>query len=708
MFLQYNARELSQVRTKIIVYYPTWIVIMAASATVSSYHGVDEPAFPARKRLKTSELPLNSAQRSSIDGLLHTMKKKGEYDTLRKQVWSQFTEDEEKAAFTKSLHELAEAEIDRDPSLLSRDRGKAATLMQGAVDRSDIYKSVEKTLDELIAKNIDHILKAGREIRIAEVGKEVAAEEEKRGSKSDEQYAQEIAIKRHERIRARKQEEARKRREDEKEALRAEEAQKMKELERLRSQDERRREREAIRAKREAARRKIPEPTKDDLEREKENTVDKLNTQDQPTGSPITPAPPVDEKALEEAALALLLQEGREAAAKNVPKVDRERSESPVSKPHISPPKGPAAMRARDPTRPRLGFSGHQSSSMTPHPPAPSRSRSPFYAPSSRRERSRSTSRTRQHSHPMRDDDVRREVESDAQIALKAQIRAKHDVEMDAYDSRVEAEYHERRASTATERDPRDKEYRSRKYDHGDYDYKESRDSYRRKDERNRSPDKERSHYGDRSSYTRPPREEAPEHIDRYVPGGAVPRDRDRDRDRIKGRDRHGERDRYGEKDRYGERERYGDKDKHGDRDRYSEKDKHSDRDRYGNGDRYADRDKHRDRSSDSDHYRDKDIKDTDTRDQDTTERDSHRESGRDRGSYYDTDRQRQYYKKDDGGGGGRSDYRERDRGSDRPRDRDRARDGYRERDRRDERPYNRPIRTDEPPEHIDRYVPGK
>ena len=45
-----------------------------------------------RKRFKTSELPLNSSQRSAIDGLLHTIKKKGEYDALRKKVWSQYIE----------------------------------------------------------------------------------------------------------------------------------------------------------------------------------------------------------------------------------------------------------------------------------------------------------------------------------------------------------------------------------------------------------------------------------------------------------------------------------------------------------------------------------------------------------------------------------------------------------------------------------------
>ena len=46
-----------------------------------------ESAGPVRKKLKTSDLPLASATRAAIEGLAHTFKKKGGYDSLRKQVW---------------------------------------------------------------------------------------------------------------------------------------------------------------------------------------------------------------------------------------------------------------------------------------------------------------------------------------------------------------------------------------------------------------------------------------------------------------------------------------------------------------------------------------------------------------------------------------------------------------------------------------------
>ena len=45
-----------------------------------------------RKKIKLSDLPITPAQRSVIDGLVHTFKKKGEFDTLRKSVYAEFAQ----------------------------------------------------------------------------------------------------------------------------------------------------------------------------------------------------------------------------------------------------------------------------------------------------------------------------------------------------------------------------------------------------------------------------------------------------------------------------------------------------------------------------------------------------------------------------------------------------------------------------------------
>lgn len=287
--------------------------------------------------------------------------------------------------------------------------------MQGAVDRSDIYKSVELPLDALIERNLSHVLKVGRDIRKAEAGEDLATEEEKRGSKTDEEYAEEAATRRiarereRERVeeeirvkareaareqerqearqRARQQEEDRKRQEEELEKLRAEEFAKKLELEKLRAAEAKKREEEARKEQEIAAmekrkaiehevqqreaqlymRRKLVQEMeiekrelfqrrgKEILEKERCRNRDEESAgprleaaetgrpNDIPSRSqaielikdPPAPSvpPPVDEKALEEAALQLLLREGREMAAKSFSKPNFERNES-LDSPH--------------------------------------------------------------------------------------------------------------------------------------------------------------------------------------------------------------------------------------------------------------------------------------------------------------------------------------------------------------------------------------
>lgn len=49
----------------------------------------DGPVAP-RKKLRPSELPLSQAQRNDIDNLAHTFRKKGHYDSIRKDLLAQF------------------------------------------------------------------------------------------------------------------------------------------------------------------------------------------------------------------------------------------------------------------------------------------------------------------------------------------------------------------------------------------------------------------------------------------------------------------------------------------------------------------------------------------------------------------------------------------------------------------------------------------
>ncbi|KAL4899504.1 complex proteins associated with Set1p component shg1-domain-containing protein [Aspergillus multicolor] len=352
---------------------------------------IDVERFQQRKKYKTEELPLTAAQREAIEDLLHSFKKKGGFDHIRKKIWSEFHDGEGKAEFTRLLTEIAESEIEREPGLLSREQGKAATLIEGAVDRSDIYKTVEKTLDALAAKHLPAIFKAIQEVRRQEVGDEQAAREEIAGNRTDEEYAMIVKAKRDEREKIWREEERKRREAEEEEARRKEEEdRKQREIQRKKDDEDRARRRERDEQRRteqrvldeqrekerqeryDGRRREDRERYRDwgyrdrgrsrtrdrDADRDrdrfrdrdfryrdrgspshrsergpspqrKDSQTEKTPVSKEPTPPPPLPAP-VDEKALEEAALQLLLKEGEERAAKarQKPEFDFEEAEA--------------------------------------------------------------------------------------------------------------------------------------------------------------------------------------------------------------------------------------------------------------------------------------------------------------------------------------------------------------------------------------------
>lgn len=161
----------------------------------------DSPALvdtAPRKRFKASELPLSSTQRSAIEGLLHTFKKKGEFDALRKGIYSQYDTSPGKDALKGSLVELADAELESNPTLLSKDRRQAAPLIEGKVERSNIYRLAEENIDRLIDEHVAVSVTKFQDIRRAEIGEEAFAEEQNRCSKTNDQYTTESDVRRKE------------------------------------------------------------------------------------------------------------------------------------------------------------------------------------------------------------------------------------------------------------------------------------------------------------------------------------------------------------------------------------------------------------------------------------------------------------------------------------------------------------------------------
>lgn len=224
--------------------------------TISIKRSLDtEMHVEPRKRFKATDLPLSSTQRSAIDGLLHTFKKSGEFDAIRKNVYSQFDASEAKNTLTTALTGLAEAELDRNPSLLSKDRRQAAPLVEGAVERSDIYRGAEENVDAFVENYIQAAEVKLREFRRKDIGDDAAGHEEQLGSKTDEDYMNESS---------RRRRSLEKRREDEAELERRRLLE-----EKRRKEDEQRRQKEKEAAE-EAERDAAEEKKRAELEAERE------------------------------------------------------------------------------------------------------------------------------------------------------------------------------------------------------------------------------------------------------------------------------------------------------------------------------------------------------------------------------------------------------------------------------------------------------
>ncbi|KAF5505078.1 Reticulocyte-binding protein 2-like protein a [Colletotrichum siamense] len=224
-----------------------------ASASVDAAAGATAANdAPAPRKYKASDLPLPSATRAAIDSLAHSFKKKGGYDAIRKEVWDKFAASDYEEQVTKAILEVAEHEVQRNPhQLLTLDRGKAAALIDGALERSGVYQKAEQVITQLIDKKA--IEERMRQLRRADIGEEEATAEQQRGAKTDEEYHADTMGRRAERERVR--EELRQKElaiEEEKRKIAREERKKV-EKEREKAEEQRKAERDARRAAREKA-----------------------------------------------------------------------------------------------------------------------------------------------------------------------------------------------------------------------------------------------------------------------------------------------------------------------------------------------------------------------------------------------------------------------------------------------------------------------
>ncbi|KAH0602690.1 uncharacterized protein H6S33_008340 [Morchella sextelata] len=128
-----------------------------------SNHSQPRPAPPP---------PLTAAAKTTINNLKTTYKKRGHFDTLRKDIYQNFADSEAGKSFTLRIEQTTTTEIERDPTLLVRDKSSAAELLEGFIGLAEAEREVERMLAERRCEIEDKVRGIMRENGVEEKEKE--------------------------------------------------------------------------------------------------------------------------------------------------------------------------------------------------------------------------------------------------------------------------------------------------------------------------------------------------------------------------------------------------------------------------------------------------------------------------------------------------------------------------------------------------------
>ncbi|KAK9361853.1 complex proteins associated with Set1p component shg1-domain-containing protein [Lipomyces starkeyi] len=116
--------------------------------------------------------PQQSNQATTED-ILTIFKRRGLFDSLRKSLFTDFKESSTHESLIAAIESLVES--DSSATLATRNRGKAAALLEGSVNRSEAFGNVNKYIDEHVStrneelkrKIEDMVLQINTELRTA-------------------------------------------------------------------------------------------------------------------------------------------------------------------------------------------------------------------------------------------------------------------------------------------------------------------------------------------------------------------------------------------------------------------------------------------------------------------------------------------------------------------------------------------------------------
>ncbi|KAK9376749.1 complex proteins associated with Set1p component shg1-domain-containing protein [Lipomyces chichibuensis] len=92
--------------------------------------------------------PQQSNQATTED-ILTIFKRRGLFDSLRKSLFTDFKESPTHESLIAAIESLVES--DSSATLATRNRGKAAALLEGSVNRSEAFGNVNKYIDEHVS-----------------------------------------------------------------------------------------------------------------------------------------------------------------------------------------------------------------------------------------------------------------------------------------------------------------------------------------------------------------------------------------------------------------------------------------------------------------------------------------------------------------------------------------------------------------------------
>lgn len=92
--------------------------------------------------------------------LVEEFRRSGKFDEMRREALASFKDSDLHSDIRQQIQEIVDKEIEKQPQVLSRGRGKSAALIEGAMNRSSGTDSVYTRVDAYVDKAVNSDMEA--------------------------------------------------------------------------------------------------------------------------------------------------------------------------------------------------------------------------------------------------------------------------------------------------------------------------------------------------------------------------------------------------------------------------------------------------------------------------------------------------------------------------------------------------------------------